>query len=344
MCEISIIVPVYKAEPYLHSCVDSILSQTFQDFEVFLVNDGSPDNSGAICEEYAEKDSRVHVIHQENQGQSAARNRALKQAKGSWVCFVDSDDLIHPQMLELLHFAAVTHQAGISMCPMVEGEALPEDFYALRDGSVECLTMDDETLCALHDREEYPAWVACAKLIRRELAEHYPFCQGRVYEDNEAVCHWVWEAGRLARIPHGLYFYRTNPQSTTQKAFALKKLDYLWALEQIIRFYDSVGFTGMKQRFADRYAQELANSCNGLRYHLNRPDLVKETEKRAKAFAKEQNLRFSLQQREELLDAMHPQLIRLYWPVKGAVQTLREEGLKGIVKKLRKNLGKGETP
>ena len=102
MPEISIIVPVYKAEDYLHQCVDSILSQTFNDFELILVNDGSPDNCGRLCEEYREKDSRIRVIHQENQGQSAARNNALPLTPGRWLCSVDSDDAIHPRMLELL--------------------------------------------------------------------------------------------------------------------------------------------------------------------------------------------------------------------------------------------------
>ena len=98
MPEISVIVPVYKAEAYLHACIDSILSQTFSGFELILVDDGSPDNCGAICDDYAARDSRVRVIHQENQGQAAARNRALAAAKGEWVCFVDSDDAVHPQM------------------------------------------------------------------------------------------------------------------------------------------------------------------------------------------------------------------------------------------------------
>ena len=100
MPEISVIVPVYRAEAYLHACIDSILSQTFSDFELILVDDGSPDNCGAICDDYAARDSRVRVIHQENQGQAAARNRALAVARGDWVCFVDSDDTVHPQMLE----------------------------------------------------------------------------------------------------------------------------------------------------------------------------------------------------------------------------------------------------
>ena len=102
MPEISVIVPVYKAEAYLHACIDSILSQTFSDFELILVDDGSPDGCGAICDDYAARDSRVRVIHQKNQGQAAARNHALAAAKGEWVCFVDSDDAVHPQMLECL--------------------------------------------------------------------------------------------------------------------------------------------------------------------------------------------------------------------------------------------------
>ena len=99
MPEISVIVPVYKAEAFLADCIDSILSQSFSDFEIILVDDGSPDNSGRICEDYAAKYEHIHVLHQENQGQAAARNHALTHAQGQWICYVDSDDLIHPRML-----------------------------------------------------------------------------------------------------------------------------------------------------------------------------------------------------------------------------------------------------
>ena len=100
--KISVIVPVYKAEKYLHRCVDSILSQTFTDFELILVNDGSPDNCGAICDEYAQKDNRVRVFHKENGGVSSARNLGLDNAKGEWITFVDSDDWLKPGCLEQL--------------------------------------------------------------------------------------------------------------------------------------------------------------------------------------------------------------------------------------------------
>ena len=113
MPQISVIVPVYKVEPYLRRCVDSILAQTFTDFELILVDDGSPDNSGAICDEYAQKDARVHVIHQENGGLSAARNAGIDwvfaHSDSQWLTFVDSDDWVHPEYLERLYHAVLEH-------------------------------------------------------------------------------------------------------------------------------------------------------------------------------------------------------------------------------------------
>ena len=102
MPTISIIVPVYKVETYLHHCVDSILLQTFTDFEVILVDDGSPDNCPAICDEYAMQDERIKVIHKENGGLSSARNAGLGIAQGEYICFIDSDDILHPRYCELL--------------------------------------------------------------------------------------------------------------------------------------------------------------------------------------------------------------------------------------------------
>lgn len=341
MPKISVIVPVYRAEAYLKTCVDSILSQTFADLEVFLVDDGSPDSCGTICDEYTQKDDRVRVIHQQNQGQAAARNHAISQAKGEWFCFVDSDDLIHPQMVELLYSAVEQSGADIALCRMLEAPELPQDFMHPRELAFEAVEMNEETLVRLHDREEYPAWVACDKLVRANLVKQYLFTQGRVFEDNEAVCHWVCGAKRLARMDQELYFYRTNPESTTQSTFSVKKLDYLWALEQIITFYDSIGYLQMKARFADRYAQALVNSVNGLRYSLHRPELVPDVERQAARFIRKQKLNLTLEQKEALLDVMHPKLIRFYWPVAGAVKTVKKTGFRGLVHKIKKNLTGG---
>lgn len=343
MPTISVIVPVYKAEKFLPDCIDSILSQSFTDFEVILVNDGSPDGSGRICDAYAAKYDCISVIHQENQGQAAARNHAMAQAKGAWICFVDSDDLIHPRMLELLYQAVLESGAPISQCGMLEAVSLPENFREEREVSFQTLSMDEATLVALHDADQYPSWVACAKLIRRDLIEDYPFREGRVYEDNEAVCRWVCNGGSLAVTQEQLYFYRGNPDSTTKAAFQLKRLDYLWALESIIGFYTDLGYERMRQRFLDRYFHAVLSCCNGARYLLNRPDVVKKIEKQMKSFLCAQDIKLTQQQYGEFLNVMHPGWAKLYWPVSGALSTLQQEGISGILKKVRKQFRKGDS-
>ena len=341
MPEISVIVPVYKAEDYLHACVDSILSQTVSDFELILVDDGSPDGCGAICDDYAARDSRVRVIHQENQGQAAARNHALSIARGEWVCFVDSDDAVHPQMLERLGQAAAESGAAMSMCRMLEAPEMPEDFSSPVEVSWELLSMEEESLVALFDAGDYPGWVACAKLIRRELVQSHLFCPGRGYEDNEAVCHWIYGAKTVASIPHSLYFYRTNPGSTTQSRFSMKKLDYLWALEGIIRFYSSVGYTTLRERFGTLYAEEAAGDYHRVRYELNDPKAARDIEKAARRLRRE--IPFTKAQFETMFSAMHPKLTRLYWPLEGAARTLREDGVSGLIRQVGKHLRKGEN-
>ena len=341
MPEISVIVPVYKAEAYLADCVGSLLSQSFRDFEVILVDDGSPDNCGRLCDAYAAEHDCITVIHQENRGQSAARNHAMTQAKGNWICFVDSDDLIHPRMLELLYRAARENNADIAMCNMLEAISLPEDFNREREVVFETHTMDEETLVRLYDADEYPAWVACAKLIRRDLIRHYPFREGRVYEDNEAVCRWICEAGRLTVTKEELYFYRGNPDSTTKSTFSIKRLDYLWALESIIGHYKTLGYGNLSRRFLERYINAVASCCNGVRYGLQQPKLVKPIEKQVRGFLRREGFSLTKTQFEVLLDAMHPQVMWLYWPVSGAFFTLRQQGITGLLKKIRKQLGGG---
>ena len=147
MATISVIVPVYKVEPYLHRCVDSILAQSFQDFELILVDDGSPDRCGVICDEYAQKDSRVRVIHQQNGGLSAARNAGidlvLADSESQWLSFVDSDDWIHPLYLELLERAVRESGADAGACLYTRVDASGEELDRLSmDEPTELLTYD----------------------------------------------------------------------------------------------------------------------------------------------------------------------------------------------------------
>lgn len=335
---ISVIVPVYQAEEYLEGCLDSVLGQSFLDHEVIAVDDGSTDGSWAILSRRAEKDPRLRIVRQENRGQGAARNRGLELASGDWVCFVDSDDLIHPDMLAILYRAAADSGCGVVQCRMVEGAACPPDFLRAREGAYTLRVMDEKNLEDLLREGMYPGWVACAKLLRRDIVSARPFQEGRVYEDNEAVCHWLIAAGSLADVPQDLYFYRTNPDSTTKSAFSLKKLDYLWALEHIMAFYGGLGFLGLREKFLELYVQAVANCYCGVRNTLKLPKRARQVERDARRFLKEQGLRLSSGQREYMLDVMHPGRARVYWPVAGAVRTLRTEGLAGAARKALKML------
>ncbi len=137
---LSIIVPVYKVENYLPKCIDSILAQTFTDFELILVDDGSPDDCPALCDAAAEKDARVRVIHQKNGGLSAARNAGLDAARGAWIGFVDSDDYIAPEMYEVLYQAVQSTGADLALCDYAEvdeaGTPCPQMHVSLSGGEL----------------------------------------------------------------------------------------------------------------------------------------------------------------------------------------------------------------
>lgn len=132
MPKISVIVPVYKVEKYLSRCIDSILAQTFKDFELILIDDGSPDGSGKICDEYAESDSRIIVIHQENSGVSAARNAGLKIAQGEYITFIDSDDWVDSDYLSFLYQLAVDNNADIACCTLLGIDENEDNFEIIK--------------------------------------------------------------------------------------------------------------------------------------------------------------------------------------------------------------------
>ena len=326
MPEITVIVPVYRAEKYLNDCVGSILSQTFPDFQLILVDDGSPDGCGKLCDDYAARDSRVTALHQENAGQAAARNLALRQAAGEWLCFVDSYDRIHPDMLKLLLHAAEESGGGISMCGMLESPVFPPDFDRPRDGSYQVVPMDEENLLRLYEADAYPGWVACAKLVRAELVKAYPFCPGRVYEDNEAVCHWLLPAKQVAILPEDLYFYRTNPESTTKGTFTLKRMDYLWALESIQSFYRSQGYRRLAERFLSRYVTAVENACTGVRRDLNRPELSGKIAARARRYLRRENIKLTKRQRLTIWEAAYPKEMARFWYAAGKLKKLLRKG------------------
>lgn len=234
MPEISVIVPVYKAEQYLDRCVKSILEQTYPDFELILVDDGSPDGSPILCDKWAEKDSRVHVIHKKkNGGASSARNAGLAIAKGKWVFFSDSDDWIDNKALETLY--RMVNEYGVSMAigriQVVEENI---DRNAALNENIYMLSRENLLDRFFRVNGEPDTHSVCATLIRRDILEDYHFIEGKMNEDVEACYYLARKCEGAVYTSKPVYFYFKNVEGVTNSGFSKKKLDLLdvWDIVQ----------------------------------------------------------------------------------------------------------------
>ncbi len=241
MPQISVIVPVYKVEPYLRRCVDSILNQTYRDFELILVDDGSPDNCGKICDEYAAQDSRVTVIHKKNGGLSSARNAGLDIAKGEYVTFIDSDDQVAQSYLEYLFRIAEDNEAEISTC----GILLNADFDNLAEENpfiAPCVVLEGRA-AAMQPYKQGGLIVisACCKLYSRRLWSDIRFPVGKIHEDQAVVPIVLHRARKVTASQAKLYFYRNVEDSIMHKAFTTKRYDDIEAVDGCIAYFEEQG-------------------------------------------------------------------------------------------------------
>lgn len=230
---VSVIIPVYKVEKYLKKCVDSVIGQTYQNLEIILVDDGSPDRCGEICDEYQRIDSRIRVIHKENGGLSDARNAGIDAAHGDYLMFVDSDDYIAAAMVEKLLTALETEQAGMSLCNFL---------YVAEDGAPmeECnqgMPVKTEVLSgveAIHrlslERGECYT-IACCKLYQAALFREIRFPRGKRNED-EFVSHILFhKCDRVACLGEALYYYVQRADSIMGQRRASRSISDLDVVE-----------------------------------------------------------------------------------------------------------------
>lgn len=205
---ITIIVPVYNVEAYLAECLDSILAQTHRNLEILLVDDGSPDRCPQICDEYAQKDSRIRVIHKPNGGLSDARNAALEVATGEYIGFVDSDDWIAPDMMEYLLQGLIGCRASISCCEPINVYTYRMEYNNIPTDQV--VTAETALNELFFDRMENYAW---NKLYKAELWKDVRFPVGKNFEDILTIYKTFERADRIALLREPKYFYRIRPDS-----------------------------------------------------------------------------------------------------------------------------------
>jgi len=291
MPRISVVVPVYKVEQYLERCVKSILNQTYGDFELILVDDGSPDNCPQMCDEIQKSDSRIHVIHQENGGLSAARNAGIDwtfvHSDSEWITFIDSDDWVHPLYLESLLNAATELDCVVSMGQMPVTEKYKVDELSEKDVQPQLW----ETEIAFQEEILDPN-SACCRMFKRELFRDIRFPVGKLHEDRFTTYKLLFQSDKVAVVYAPLYYYFINEEGIVHGTWTLKKLDDLEATEQQLDFFK-------KKELQDSYLYVLNDYVHLLVYSMRNMKGHKEFAK-ANAIVKKK-LRSALGEHRDLL-------------------------------------------
>ena len=299
MAQISVIVAVYKMPEYLPRCVEGILNQTFRDLELILVDDGSPDNCGEICDEYAARDPRVRVIHKKNEGVCVARNTGLDwvyaHSDSGWIFFHDNDDWIHPETLEHMLNAARELKADISICgyqetggenPEIPAEALKPESWVPRD---------------FYMRRHVNATVCWGKLYSRRVFDGKRYPPGKYIEDEFLTYRLLFSCERLAVIPAPLYAYFVNPAGISRKAWVPKRLDAWEAFEEQLVFFREMGDRELVRFRLREYLENAVRYYDAARNAPNAAELKPQ-------------LRFMRQRIRDLIRRCRQEQVLEFWP------------------------------
>lgn len=232
---VSVIVPVYKVEKELDKCIRSILDQTYQNLEIILVDDGSPDRCSQICDNYAQKDGRIKVIHKKNGGLSDARNAGLNIAKGKYFAFIDSDDWVSENFIEHLVTNLETTNSDISICSFIMVNKVGQmRHYATKKYNIEIFEHD----AALHElfAQQKFGCMICLKLYKHNLFEDVRFPKGKLYEDIAVSLPLFEKSKRCVLSNAELYYYFQRESSIVNSQFSKRKLDMLEFIKNMIDY------------------------------------------------------------------------------------------------------------
>jgi glycosyltransferase involved in cell wall biosynthesis len=230
---VSVIVPVYKVEPYLRKCVDSIIAQTYTNLEIILVDDGSPDDCGKICDEYAERDERVRVVHKENGGLSDARNAALDIMRGEYVAFVDSDDWVLPNYVKDMYENLLKYESDISLSGTVYVYENDKKNMVLAINNVDGLYTQKEAVENLfYQKGIYPS--AYSKLYKAELFKNIRYPKGRLNEDSAITYKIFCICDKISFSKASNYYYLQRTGSIENSGFLHRRMDAIDIVDEML--------------------------------------------------------------------------------------------------------------
>lgn len=240
---VSVIVPVYQVEKYIRRCINSIRAQTYKNLQVLLIDDGTRDDSGKICDEYAKKDHRIEVFHKENGGLSDARNYGLEHAVGEYIVFVDSDDFLCPQYVERLLEMCVTEEADIAICDYSRTE---HDYIILQHKKFKTKEYSGiKAVEQLFGRNHVYMTVAWNKMYKRELFEGIRFPKGKIHEDEATTYKLFLKSTRVIATDEILYGYFMSEGSIMRDEYRVQRLDIIKIALDRLKTLQKAGYSDL---------------------------------------------------------------------------------------------------
>ena len=238
---ISIVIPIYNVQDYLNRCVESVLKQTYSRLEIILVDDGSTDSSGEICDSLQGTDDRIVVVHKKNGGLSDARNAGIEISTGKYLFFLDADDYLASNAIELMHSRIIAEKADLVICNFTWTNSKGEKFCR-EDIICDEVLNRDELQGKLVHAENFYYVVAWNKLYDKKLFDGLRFAFGKIHEDEFIVHHIFGRCNKAASIVDVLYYYIKTDNSITSTNTNIKRLDYIEALDDRIKYFDENGY------------------------------------------------------------------------------------------------------
>ena len=276
--KISIIIPVYNSAQYLTECLDSVVSQTYDNISLILIDDGSSDSSGKICDSYASNDPRIRIIHTENLGASSARNTGISESDGDYLCFIDSDDHVAPDYIDYLLGLISDNQADISVCQRADARR------KIKENKI--LTNNQDCMRAFVKTGEVDS-VVWGKLYKKELFDGVLFPVGKRYEDEFTIYKIIAKAQRIAVGCGSKYYYRKHENSFMNRPFSEKDLEWIESM------------TEQKEFITQNYPELISSANARIIYAVNKcaekmsasgsyhEEHIKEMQKLYKAYGKD---------------------------------------------------------
>ena len=311
---ITIVVPVYKVEEYLDRCVKSILNQTHKDWQLLLVDDGSPDNCPKLCEKYAEEDNRIFVIHQKNGGLSAARNTGLnwfyEQNNSDYITFLDSDDWLHPCYLEILLNGIVKNNVKISVCNYERvTKQIPHKTF--NDVNYELTTPEDFLV-----NHSWQYNYAPFKLFHKSVFVDVRFPLGKYFEDTFTTYKVLHKCKTIAYTSEGLYYYFLNDSGITRAPWTTKELVIFDAMQEQMQFYKEKNLKRAYEKefqlFVHHHAYQIVRIKENKEDFKKNKVILKDIKKTLRKYLKENKDKFNVHNMTYSYEAAYPFIMKLY--------------------------------